>query len=85
MELLEHTVKRHEKDITEIKKDVDALKCNDTKFDLTIQRLIVQMDNLEKAIGKKAEFWDKVKVSITTSVILFFIMWILNSSGMFGG
>lgn len=85
MELLEHTVKRHEKDITEIKKDVDALKCNDTKFDVTIQRLIVQMDNLEKAIGKKAEFWDKVKVSITTSVILFFIMWILNSTGIFGG
>ena len=83
MELLEHTVERHEKDITDIKKDVDALKCNDTKFDLTIQRLIVQMDNLEKAIGKKAEFWDKVKVSITTSVILFFVMWILNSTGVF--
>lgn len=59
------------------------LENNNVGFERYMAKMDMRYEILEKAISKKAEFWDKVKVSITTSVILFFIMWILNRSGIF--
>ena len=61
------------------------LESKEKEYDKFMVQTAMQYEHLEKALTKKAEFWDKVKVSITTSVILFFVMWILNSSGIFGG
>lgn len=85
MELLQKDVKKNTEEITELKGRVHKLECSDVDFQKYTERMTLQMKHLEEAITKKAEFWDKVKVSITTSVILFFVMWILNSSGIFGG
>ena len=59
------------------------LETNNVEFERYMAKMDLRYEILEKAISKKAEFWDKVKVSITTSVILFFVMWILNSSSIF--
>ena len=65
----------------------DAKICKLEKNDMEYEKFMIETNlryaHLEKAITKKAEFWDKIKVSITTSVILFFIMWIFNNSTVF--
>lgn len=83
MEEINKRLSEHGHKIEKIEDDICTLQRHDTEFEKFMYRTEMRYEHLEKAISKKAEFWDKVKVSITTSVILFFIMWILNSSSIF--
>ena len=76
MEIINKRLDEHDNEICKLKE-------KDRLFENFMIETSLRYEHLEKAISKKAEFWDKVKVSITTSVILFFIMWILNSSSIF--
>ena len=76
MDAINRKLEEHDNEICKLKENV----LNFEKFMIETN---LRYEHLEKAITKKAEFWDKVKVSITTSVILFIVMWILNSSSIF--
>lgn len=76
MEIVNKRLDEHESEICKLKE-------NNLNFEKFMVETNLRYAHLEKAITKKAEFWDKVKVSITTSVILFLVMWILNRSGIF--
>lgn len=76
MEAINKKLEEHDNEICKLKETV-------INFEKFMFETNLRYTNLEKAITKKAEFWDKVKVSITTSVVLFLIMWILNRSGIF--
>lgn len=76
MDAINRKLEEHDNEIYKLKENV----LNFEKFMIETN---LRYTHLEKAITKKAEFWDKVKVSITTSVILFILMWVLNRSGIF--
>ena len=76
MEIVNKRLDEHDNEIYKLKE-------KDATFDKFMIETSLRYEHLEKAITKKAEFWDKVKVSISTSIILFLVMWILNRSGIF--
>lgn len=83
LEAIKHVLDIHDKKLQKLEEEVDSLKCNVSDTNHLLKMIELEMKGVKEAVTSRAQFWDKVKVSVTTSVILFIIMWIVNRSQIF--